>query len=1117
MTPERLQQIAQLFDEALELEPQRRATFLAEACAADDGLRREVETLLRARDRAGDFLNRDAAEIEASLIAAERAIIPAGQRIGHFEVIAPLGAGAMGEVYLARDTRLERQVALKLLPARFTSDAARLRRFEREARAASALNHPNIITVYETGADGEHHFISTEFVAGQTLRARLANGPLPPAEAIAIAVQIAAALKAAHAAGIIHRDIKPENVMLRSDYTVKVLDFGIAKLVQTGAPIHGLLNHTAILGLDENNRLSGDNEAVTPLDLFKPRSAANHSTEQGAVIGTPGYMSPEQARGFDVDARTDVFSLGVVLYEMIAGQVPFRGATHTDMIVTLLEREPEPLADASIRLNWVVARALAKGTAQRYQSMDELYYDLHTSLAELSIGAAQYYQPTQELFSYFQTPPTALYTAYVSLCTLLANPRLLISAGPRFSARALMTVGLLTLILAVGLWWLAGSFAWPYNHRLPEHIEWGDQANLRYSQLLSAKIGFRGDLSRPSFSPDGKWLAYCLRSEGRSQINAKEIGGEVKVLLTEGAWEDSDPVWSPDGQQLAFYSDRSGKNAVWTVPFPQGEPTLLKEVGAEGRVVAWMQGSMGERIYYEAAGELFAFNLASKETVRIGSIPYDFAISPDQRNILYFEQKDYESSPSLYQRPLSGGDATVLLRPGLFPSLSFSTIRPRSPIWFPDGEKIAFQGVDYNGKSHVCIMWIDSGQIEQIAFDNKDCSAIAIAPNGNLLAAIFTEDRSDIVAQLPIKNTEVEYVSVPSVQLLHEISPDSKKLVYQTNDSRKKLSGQITHTDRKLIYQANNDDIRDPSSSIFIKSIIPPSEAIHLSSGVTPRWSPNGKSIAFLSLSAMNGTLTYGTLMHASSLDTKSQSPLSLSTFAALAPYCPFPFHLQYSDFNWSSDGKRIAYSSQGFGPSNVIVTATDPWTMGSQQLTANTDEFASLYAPIWSPNSQQLAYITKVVDQATKQLRWSINVLEESRSKSIIEREFPLHLIGWSATADFLFVAVGESEFELRTDAELLAIRLSDLRPKRLAHIADVYLPTIKLAHDGRTIALVTRRSGCDNIETVAVVSGKSKRLTDNDDPLLFYSGLQWSADQSLFYSKQMSERIITLIEKVR
>ena len=272
-------------------------------------------------------------------------------RISHYRIIRRLDRGGMGEVFLAEDTRLGRQLALKLLLAEHTRDADRLRRFEQEARAASALNHPNILTIYEIGRAGDRHYIATEYVEGETLRQAIKRGPVAAAEAVDLAAQIAEALSAAHAAGVVHRDIKPENVMLRPDGYVKVLDFGLAKLVERRA---GPAAH----------------EAETMLAHTQP----------GAVMGTSWYMSPEQAQGQPVDARTDVWSLGCVLYEMLAGRPPFVGATPSHVVVALLERDPPPLSehlpDAPPGLQQVVERALAKDLRARYQTVGEMLEDL---------------------------------------------------------------------------------------------------------------------------------------------------------------------------------------------------------------------------------------------------------------------------------------------------------------------------------------------------------------------------------------------------------------------------------------------------------------------------------------------------------------------------------------------------------------------------------------------------------------------------------------------------------------------------------------------------------------------------------------------------------------------
>src|SRR5260221_627288 len=363
MTPERWQQVEEVLQAALDRAPAERTAFLDQVCGGDTALQAEAISLISAHDAAADFIEEPAITLDAHVILGDDSLKNIGREVGPYKIIERLGGGGMGEVYLAQDGRLDRLVALKVLPAYFVSDDTRLRRFQREARAASALNHPNILTIHEVGELEGVHFIATEFIDGHTIRESIANDELSLTDVLDIVPQVAGALSAAHAAGIVHRDVKPENIMRRGDGIVKVLDFGIAKLLEQTPP---------------------DLQAIT-----------RQQTETGVVLGTVGYMSPEQARGLAVDERTDIWSLGVVLYEMLAHRAPFAGPTRMDTMVAILEREPAPLQpseDPVLQQLWIIVnKALRKETAERYQTAAELISHLTAVRTEFEVekSAAQ--------------------------------------------------------------------------------------------------------------------------------------------------------------------------------------------------------------------------------------------------------------------------------------------------------------------------------------------------------------------------------------------------------------------------------------------------------------------------------------------------------------------------------------------------------------------------------------------------------------------------------------------------------------------------------------------------------------------------------------------------------
>lgn len=340
-------QVKDIFNDALRRDAGERGAFLSNACGTDIDLRIEVESLLIAFDGGKSFLETPIVGEIPQPNSAWR--LKDDQVISHYRIISPIASGAMGEVYLAEDEQLRRRVALKILPASLLENKERLHRFQREARVVSALNHPNILTIFEFATDNEIHFLASEFVQGETLRARLGNGRMTLHDTLEIAVQIASALRAAHDAGVVHRDIKPENVMIRDDGYVKVLDFGLAKLTQPATT---------------------DFDAETKQFLSQP----------GVIMGTVSYMSPEQARARATDARSDLFSFGVVLFEMLTGRVPFAGETTPDILAGIIQAEPRAASsyNGSVpdEMDRIIAKCLEKDRDIRYQTAADLLADL---------------------------------------------------------------------------------------------------------------------------------------------------------------------------------------------------------------------------------------------------------------------------------------------------------------------------------------------------------------------------------------------------------------------------------------------------------------------------------------------------------------------------------------------------------------------------------------------------------------------------------------------------------------------------------------------------------------------------------------------------------------------
>ena len=549
MSPERWQQVKQIFNSAINYRPEERASFISQACSGDDALRSEVESLIASHERTGSFIDEPAFKAAAPLLADENSELKPGQTIGSYEVLSFLSRGGMGEVYLAEDKRLGRKVALKLLPSSFTKDDDRLRRFEQEARAASALNHPNIITIFEIREAAASHVIATEFVEGETLRARLNHRGLSVFEALDVAIQVADALAAAHKAGIIHRDIKPENIMLRPDGYVKVLDFGLAKLSEHATPAVA---------------------AEAPTIQVR--------TGSGIVIGTAGYMSPEQARGLGVDNRSDIFSLGAVIYEMLARRKPFEGETPSDTLAAILKSEPPPLArvlpGVPAELARIVTKCLKKDREERYQVVKDLWLDLRALRQEL-----EFQQKAGEPVSRMAGAPTAIFVeprqtsdeggdksphSKVERSGISAITESLSFEIKRHKFGAALVVVLIATLLAA-----SGFGVYKLLNR-------GDMGNEHFWDINLARLTNSGNVIDATISADGKYIVYVLSDRSQQSIWIRQVSTANDKLIVQPA-----PVgvvgitFSPDGNDI-YYVIKQNLDAgtLYRIPVLGGTPPV---------------------------------------------------------------------------------------------------------------------------------------------------------------------------------------------------------------------------------------------------------------------------------------------------------------------------------------------------------------------------------------------------------------------------------------------------------------------------------------------------------------------------------------------------------------
>ena len=894
MTPERWQHIKEVFASALERVAAERAAFLDETCAGDEALRREVERLLASYDEEQSFMESPAVgEVATQILKKNDSEPRSGQVLGRYKIIRRIGEGGMGEVYLAEDTSLGRRVALKLLPDRFITDEDRLRRFEREAFAASSLNHPNILTIYEVGEAEGTRFIATEYVEGETLREYMTrytsravhggelDGAVPPDdhpgrsllahtrmkidEMLDISVQVSSALAAAHDAGVVHRDIKPENIMLRRDHVVKVLDFGLAKLTE------------------QQWRVSGDRTEgqVVPGVL----------TDAGMVMGTVSYMSPEQSQGSGrVDHRTDIWSLGVVLYEMVAGRVPFGGKDIHRQIISIQEQVTPPLSRYTEgvleRLEEIVQKSLAKDPDDRYQSAKDLHIDLRNLKRKLEVDAEiERLLPSESSGLSGEGkqngPPsvasstqvfTAAQTTESGSSHTTSSAEYIVGEIKRHRRSALVALAFLA-IAAVGVVLVLFKFT---GQRRPRFF--GN------SSRTVPFTSFPGQKSGPAFSPDGNQIAFIWDGNGGDNpgvyVNLINAGSPLQLTSNN----DSDPAWSPDGRYIAFVR-RNGERGIFMVPALGGPERKLTDIAS---TFAWAPD--GKALAVASRGltiELNGIFLLSLETGnkrRLTASPSGSfsdtspAFSPDGQTVAFIRSPNFLVG-DIYVVPVAGGEPRRLTSDNL--SLH------GSPAWTADGREVVFSS-PRGGLPSLWMIRASGGQPRRLNGIGEYAGSPSISRQGNRLAYVYIKRDTNIwrVAgpnSTAKDNEPVKLVGSTRDEVSPQFSPDGKRIVFVSDRSGSK----------EVWVSASNGE-----------------NAIQLtnfggSHTGTPRWSPDGRQIAFDSRPEGRSTI------YVISAEGSKPRGISAGTSEDVMP-------------SWSRDGRFVYFGSRRSGDWQVWKTPVE-------------------------------------------------------------------------------------------------------------------------------------------------------------------------------------------------
>jgi Tol biopolymer transport system component/tRNA A-37 threonylcarbamoyl transferase component Bud32 len=783
-----------------------------------------------------------------------------GKVLAQYQISEKLGEGGMGVVWKARDTRLDRFVALKTLSAEKLADPERKRRFVQEAKAASALNHPNIVHIYDIAdADGVQ-FIAMEYVAGKTLDQSIGRKGLRLNEALKYAVQIADALAKAHSAGIIHRDLKPSNIMVTENGLVKVLDFGLAKLAETATGE------------------SGETATV--------REPEGPNTEEGTIVGTIAYMSPEQAEGKKVDARSDIFSFGSVLYEMVTGRRAFHGDSKLSTLSAILKDDPKPVTsimpDVPRDLEKIISHCLRKDPERRFQHMA----DVKTLLDELK----------EESDSGKLTGITAGATG--------RRPRLI-----------WVLVGATILLLAaagVGLWLLR-----PASHAVPK---------------LVPLTSYPGQQRDPAFSPDGKQVAFAWNGEKEDNfdIYVKLVDAGTPLRLTSNPADEYEPAWSPDGRYIAFSRAFSDHTEIWMIPALGGAERKLGELAPQypGAGLSWSPDgkylALVDKIAPREPASIFLLSVETGDKRKLTSSPTEYAgdfgplFSPDGKT-LAFVRYSSAGSGEIYVLPVTP-DGRPLGEPR---RLTHDERLILGLDWTADGRRIVYSSGQL-GSMNLLTIPASGGAPERLAVADQNPTALSISRSGSRL--VYERDIVDLnIWRIPGPNSSdnksapSRFIASTQWDLEPQFSPDGTKIVFS---SARSGSFEIWVCDR------------EGKNAVQLTSSNGPEVG-------SPRWSPDSRWIAFDSLKAGNSDI------YVISTDGRPARRLTTGPHNNTRPSWSTDGRWIYFGSNRSGDWQIWKQLAQGGAA--VPVTKTEGGEEAFESLDGKSVYYAKLDAPgIW-------------------------------------------------------------------------------------------------------------------------------------------------------------------------